>query len=332
MLEAGLELLVGTARFAASLPKEDATGRLSITRVMCPDEFHYHVDNSVFTNHAVRAGLGYALAGLRQLADRDQAAFDAVRARLDLAEEEPAVWESVASRLRGPRFLEGGVIEQFDGYGGLPDFVFDELSENGLPAMPASLIAMADLLEPMASKVVKEADVVLLHALYPDAFPDEQKLRDLDYYEARTVLASSLAPSPYGVVAGMLGEPERALRFLRLAVRYNLAFRPREAYHNGLHLAAYAGAWQVIVCGLFGLRMTSEHLDVRPGPIPGGWTRVSVPVRWRGARLTLESDGSLCTISSASAGAAIEVNVRAAGQATRYTLRPGQALSLPVRQ
>ncbi|MBN2054890.1 glycoside hydrolase family 65 protein, partial [bacterium] len=52
MLDAGLEMLIETARFNASLAAWDhAKGTFVIRQVMGPDEYHYHIDNNYYTNY-----------------------------------------------------------------------------------------------------------------------------------------------------------------------------------------------------------------------------------------------------------------------------------------
>ena len=45
-------------------------------------------------------------------------------------------------------------------------------------------------------QVVKQADLVLAMLLRGDSFTPEEKLRNFDYYEARTVRDSSLSAAP----------------------------------------------------------------------------------------------------------------------------------------
>jgi trehalose/maltose hydrolase-like predicted phosphorylase len=186
-----------------------------------------------------------------------------------------------------PGRLEGGALEQFSGYALLPDQRAGEPDPIGRPTLSGEVAERAQTLKSFSTKLIKEADVVFLHALFPWAFGDEQKALDLDFYEPRTTFESSLAASPYGIVAAMLGRTATALRCFRLSACYNLGFEPRAGYRNGVHLAAYAGAWQVLVQGLLGVRLGEEVLTFRPRPLPDGWQSLRLRLVWRGVPLGL---------------------------------------------
>ena len=54
MTDYGAEILFETSRFWASRLEAMPDGRYALSRVVGPDEFHEHVDNSAYTNYLVR--------------------------------------------------------------------------------------------------------------------------------------------------------------------------------------------------------------------------------------------------------------------------------------
>ena len=64
-------------------------------------------------------------------------------------------------------------------------------------------------------QVVKQADLVLALHVRGDAFTDEEKARDFEYYERITVRDSSLSACTQAVMAAEVGHLELALRLLR---------------------------------------------------------------------------------------------------------------------
>ncbi len=94
--------------------------------------------------------------------------------------------------------------------------------------------------------MVKQADLVLAMQLCPDAFTDEQKARDFAYYESLTVRDSSLSAAAQAVIAAETGHLDLAYDYLAETALMDLD----DLEHNtrdGLHLAALAGAWMVLV-------------------------------------------------------------------------------------
>lgn len=304
----GVEMLLETARFGHSLLTwPPGSGSFSIRSVMGPDEYHYHVDDNLFTNFAVARSMRLGTAAFRWLerADPDGAARLAAAIGCDAAERE--AWERAAAAMPAPGRLAGGVLEQFSGYALLPDQRAGEPDPLGRPTLDDETASLAQALGNFSTKLIKEADVVLLHALFPDAFGDEQKALDLDFYEPRTTFESSLAASPYGIVTAMLGRPDAARRYFRLAACYNLGFEPRAGYRNGVHLAAYAGAWQVLVQGLLGVRLGEEALTFRPRPLPEVWRSLRLRLVWRGAPLGLRLTREELAIDAAPRGIRVPI-------------------------
>ncbi|MNV74913.1 Maltose phosphorylase [compost metagenome] len=121
-------------------------------------------------------------------------------------------------------------------------------------------------------------------SLFPEHFTDIVKRTAFNYYEPRTVHESSLSYGPHAVVAAHLGETKTCADFMLRASRYNLDFTPVTEYSNGLHLSAYAGAWQGLVEGLAGVDVKDGRLSFRP-QLPTHWDSCHFTLYFRGQRL-----------------------------------------------
>ncbi len=327
----GLELLIETARFGASLLQwDDAQDAYVINNVMCADEYHYHVANNAFTNAAIRFNLECASEAVETALARLPREAAARLDRLRHTPQERAAWRLRASRLRPPRFF-GGVLEQFDGYAELPDACLDAFDLAGRPVMKAADAEAAAKLKPFENRIIKEADVILLHDVLPGRFDAAQHKRDFDFYEPRTTMESSLSAAPYGVVAARLGEAEAAYRLFMLSAGYNLDYRPRENYGNGIHLAAGAGAWRILVQGFLGQTFTDACLDLTPRPLPKRFGAIVVRLVWRSAALRLRLERQCLSLHHLGTGPAIDVRVHdGRGSAPVRSLEPGQDLHVPL--
>lgn len=277
MQVAGYALILESARFAVSAFKwSDEKNAYVIDSVMGPDEYHYHVNNSFFTNYMLRWCIMYALS----LVDRN--------CLVSISSGEVRQWRKVSQKVYLPWMIVEGVSipEEFDGYAGLEETRLRTKQGRGPQFADMTERVAAGNLQNFASKVVKQADVVLLMSMFPDDFSDHIKRVAFNFYEPRTVHESSPSYGPHAKVAADIDEVDKSADFIVRASRYNLDFVPSDDYDNGLHLSAYAGAWQGVVVGLAGLRVDDGVLSLRP-KLPSSWQGYRFVVCFRGKRLVI---------------------------------------------
>jgi trehalose/maltose hydrolase-like predicted phosphorylase len=117
-------------------------------------------------------------------------------------------------------------------------------------------------------------------------FTIEEKARNVDYYERRTVRDSSLSACTQAVLCAEVGHLELAHDYAREAALIDL----RDLHHNsadGLHMASLAGAWIALVSGFGGLRDDEGVLALNP-QLPEDISRLCFRLRWRGKRLKVD--------------------------------------------
>src|SRR5205823_3264639 len=144
-------------------------------------------------------------------------------------------------------------------------------------------------------QVVKQADLVLAMHLRGDAFSDEEKARNFDYYERLTVRDSSLSACGQAVVAAEVGHLELAYDYFGEAALIDLD----DLQHNtrdGLHTASLAGTWIAAVAGFGGMRDHGGALSFRPR-LPPELTRLAFGLSFRGRQLRVEIDQARATYS-----------------------------------
>jgi alpha,alpha-trehalose phosphorylase len=289
--EAGLEILVETARLWRSLGHHDAEGRFRIDGVTGPDEYSALADNNVFTNLMAQRNLTAAAdAAVRH---RDEALA------LGVNLEEAAAWRDAASDILIPYDELREMHPQAEGFLEHALWDFDDTQADQYP-----LLLHFPYFDLYRRQVIKQADLVLALHLRGDHFTDEQKLRNFDYYERLTVRDSSLSACTQAVVAAEVGHLDLAYDYLGVAARMdldNLAGNTRD----GLHIASLAGAWIAAVAGFGGLRDHEGRLTFAPR-LPSALPRMAFRVGFQ-RRL-------------------IKVEVR--GRQAVYTLLRGEAIDL----
>jgi alpha,alpha-trehalose phosphorylase len=271
--EAGLELLVETARLWRSLGHHNVHGAFRIDGVTGPDEYSAVADNNVYTNLMAQRNL--------------RAAADAAERHLDLAEqfgvddEETAAWRDAAQAMLIPYDSDLGVHSQAEGFTDHQRWDFDRTRSDQYP-----LLLHFPYFDLYRKQVVKQADLVLAMQLRGDAFTDEQKLRNFEYYERLTVRDSSLSACTQAVMAAETGHLDLSYDYFAEAALMDLD----DLEHNtrdGVHIASLAGAWIAAVVGLGGMRDHDGELSFTPR-LPGALVRLRYRLAFRGRRLLVE--------------------------------------------
>ena len=275
MAEFGAEILVETSRFWMSRLEPMAGGEFGLTCVVGPDEFHEHVDNNAYTNYLVRWHLLQAARTYDDLASSHPAELAELSERLGLTADEVQEWRAMAERVHLPPTTDAGVVEQFDGYFELEDLPF-EVDENDMPRYPKGYHHYN--LE--RSKLLKQADVVMLTYVLPDDFDDAVKRANYDFYEPLTLHKSSLSPAVHSIMGIEVGDPSRAVQYFRRAAFVDLIDNQGNT-GEGMHIASAGGTWQMVVCGFGGFRVRNGQPTFKPW-LPPDWTGIAFRLAWRG--------------------------------------------------
>jgi trehalose/maltose hydrolase-like predicted phosphorylase len=295
--EAGLELLVETARLWISLGHHDRHGAWHVDGVTGPDEYSAIADDNVFTNLM-------AARNLRAAAESATRHFELAQ-RLDVDLEEIATWRDAATAVAIPYDEELGVHPQSCRFTDHQEWDFAGYRDK------YPLLLHAPYYDLYRKQVVKQADLVLAMHWCGDAFTPEQKARNVDYYERRTVRDSSLSACTQAVMAAEVGHLELAHDYAYEAALIDL----HDIHHNsrdGLHMASLAGAWIALVGGFGGLRDHAGVLELDP-QLPHGITRLTFAVRWRGRRVGVDIEPRQVTYSLDD-GPDVTVTIRHAGR------------------
>jgi trehalose/maltose hydrolase-like predicted phosphorylase len=278
MRDAGVEILTETARFWASRGMRGPR-HYHLRGVVGPDEYHHSVNDNAYTNWMARFNLERAVEAAAWLQREFPHAWAALADRLALATDEPRAWAAMARDLYCPGPNAQGVIEQFEGFFDLEDYPLPR--EERFKA-PISRLFDWDRINRL--KLIKQADVLMLLHLFPEAFPREVVAANYHYYEPITDHGSSLSPGIHAAVAARLGLREDAERYWRESLWLDLS----DVMTNsalGVHPACMGATWQALVFGFLGVGFTDTGPVADPGAgarLPAKWRAVSLALTWRG--------------------------------------------------
>ena len=216
-----------------------------------------------------------------------RAAADAVERRPELAaqlgvdEEEAASWRDAAQAIVVPYDADLGLHPQADGFLQYDRWDFKATSPDRYP-----LLLHFPYFELYRKQVVKQADLILAMHLRGDAFTDEQKARNFEYYEGLTVRDSSLSACTQAVLAAEVGHLDLAYDYLAEAALMDLDDLEHTT-RDGLHIASLAGTWIGAVAGFGGMRDHGGVLSFMPR-LPQALSRLAFRLTFRGRRLLVD--------------------------------------------
>lgn len=310
----GLKVLVETARLWMSLGHHDRHGVWHLDGVTGPDEYTAVVRDNVFTNLMAAGNLRAAAQACLRHPD---AAHE-----LGVSNEETSAWRDAAAAAHIPFDEELGVHPQHDGFTTLREWDFR--ADTKYP-----LLLSEAYVRLYPSQVVKQADLVLAMQWQSHAFTDEQKARNVDYYERRTTRDSSLSACTQAVMCADVGHLELAHDYTYEAALIDLRNLHKNT-RNGLHMASLAGAWTALVAGFGGLRDDEGVLSLNPH-LPDGIGRLRFRLSWRRFRLTVDvvHDEVTYTLRDGPHG---ELEIRHAGEEVTLTTDAPTTLTVYRRQ
>jgi len=280
----GSEVLIGIARFWADRVHYSARNdAYMIHGVTGPNEYENNINNNNYTNWMAKWVLSYALENIDTVAPEFQA-------KLAVTVEERKRWQEIVDKMYLP---EADVTD----VNGVPRHVF--VAHDTF--LDKELVPVRDL-DPknlpinqhwswdriLRSPYIKQSDT--LHAMYyfPDAFTEQQKRDNYEFYEPFTVHESSLSPSVHSIIAADLKMADKSVEFYERTARLDL-----DNYNNdtsdGLHITSMTGAWLSIVQGFAGMRVRDDQLHFEPF-LPDKWQGYSFRFLFRGRLLSVVVD------------------------------------------
>ena len=269
--------------YASFKPRKD---RFELHSVVGPDEYHERVNNNAFTNRMVAytaEAFGKALAYVKK---------NSAEVYNDFINRNDINWvENFTDKLYIPQPDENGIIEQFDGYFKLEDISLDDLRKRVI--IPNEYWGGGNGIA-TTTKIIKQADVVMMLNVFRSAYSQEIKKANWEYYEPNTEHGSSLSACAYGIVAAEIGMPDWAYKYFMKTATVDLTGDTKQyvgdLYIGGTHPAANGGSWNTAIFGFGGVSYTDDAIDISPN-LPKHWKSLKFKLCWRGVRLNITING-----------------------------------------
>ena len=278
--EIGAEILVETARLWEDLGFYGADQKFHIHGVTGPDEYTTVVNDNTYTNLMARLNLNSAAAAVRRIREERPKDYTALVHAVRLQPRELESWERAAAAMHIPFDADRRIHPQ--------DETFLDREAWDLDRTPREKFPLLLHYHPLViyrHQVLKQADIVLAMFLLGDEFPQEQKRRNFDYYDALTTGDSSLSACVQSIIAAEIGNERQALEYFQYALLMDLGNVAGNA-SDGVHIASAAGVWSSLVFGFGGVRDFEGRLSFDPR-LPRTWNELAFSLRFRGRQLRI---------------------------------------------
>ncbi len=279
----GAQVLYNIARFWADRVHYSARkDQYMIHGVTGPNEYENNVNNNFYTNWMAKWVLQYSIDNYPTVGDNE-------KEKLGITPDELTHWQEIANKMYLPQAdveINGGTKHIFEQNDTFLDKELIPAADLDPKIRPINQHWSWDRI--LRSPYIKQSDT--LHAMFyfPDAFTEEEKRNNFEFYEPLTVHESSLSPSVHSILAADLKMEDKAVEMYERAARLDL-----DNYNNdtddGLHITAMTGSWLAIVQGFAGMRVREGKLHLAPF-LPAKWTGYSFRLVFRGHVLEVHVD------------------------------------------
>jgi kojibiose phosphorylase len=329
LLSGGAEVILECARFYYSYAyfKKDK-GRYEILDVIGPDEYHERVNNNAFTNLVAKETFAIANALVEHFQKNHPKALRTLVKKVGI-ESELSRFREVANLLYVPTpDAKTGVIEQFDGYFQLREAKIEDLKARMVH--PNEYLGAGQGLA-VPTKVIKQADVVMMLNLFKTHFSAEIKKANWEYYEPRTEHGSSLSACAYAMVATEFGNLDFAYKYFLKTAKIDLEAKYKvyvgTVFMGGSHPAANGGAWMTAVFGFGGVQANDKRLVINPR-LFAKWKSLQFNLAYKGDAFQIRITKASVTITPHQANTRTHV-IFVAGSRTKCA--PGTAVTIKYR-
>lgn len=260
LYQGGLEMLIEITSFYLSYA-QFYNNQYHLNDVLGPDEYHERVNDNAFTNYLAYKTCDMTINYLDYIIQSNNQYYQDLKEKINFNEEE---FIHFKEHLFLPKPNEDGIIEQFAGYFALEDTTIEIVksrlrhpNEYWGGKGPAG-----------STRIIKQADVVTLLALFDEDFSLQTKQKNYDYYYKYTEHGSSLSSSMYGLLGCWINRLDNAYQMFMKSATVDLGVSQKMyaggIYIGGTHPAANGGAYLCAIYGFAGMKQDHDKIIFTP--------------------------------------------------------------------
>ncbi|MDF2905573.1 MAG: trehalase [Herbinix sp.] len=275
----GYEMIIETATYWCSRAVwNNLQRRFEILDIIGPDEYTEHVDNNTYTNYMAYENVRLAYHLIHNLRESTTSEYLELQNRYNL-DQALHTWREFIEHIYLPKPNDLGIIPQDDTFLSKKEIKDIEAYKNS--PIKQSILLDYSREEIVNMQILKQADIVMLLNLMPDLFDKEIVLKNVRYYENRTIHDSSLSYSAHAIASAKIGDVEMAYDFFQKAMEIDLNDNYNDST-DGIHAAALGGIWNCIIQGFAGIQYNMDCVEITP----------HLPKQWRSLQFYLKVQDS----------------------------------------
>ena len=275
----GAELLFETARIWLEIGNFTGDG-FHINTVTGPDEYTCLVNDNYYTNIMARKNLETASNVYMLMERTHKSALEKLKDSIELEESEVSSWQLAAKSMALPYDEKMDINPQDESFLRKPKWKLD------LNARSRPLLLDYHPLTLSRFQICKQADTVLAYVLLDTEESDSTIRNSYEYYEKITTHDSSLSGVAFSILAGRLGDSEKAYKYFRELVVLDLENTHGNTW-DGIHAANMGGSWLAAVWG-FGGFLPKGPLPSFSPRLPDKWKSMAFSILYRNSLIGVE--------------------------------------------
>lgn len=284
LLDQAAEVYLETARFWESrFTYDQRSDHYNMLFVKGPDEYCGATQNNTYTNMLAVYNLTLALETLKFLEAQHKEVHERLISKLGLKTDELLRWEDIIQKAVIPYDKEKDLYLQDETFMLLEPLDVARIKSDNIPLYHRICF---DRLQ--RYRVIKQADLVLLVALFPHKFTQAQKKAIWDFYEPITLHDSTLSYGIHALIAAQLGLKEKAWNYFCKSLYLDLDNIMENTGSEGLHLAALGASWQALFFGFAGLSLEDGMPKAAPN-LPDNWSELRFTFLFQGKQWRFEA-------------------------------------------
>lgn len=295
LVEQAAELYFETARFWASRYTYDSQRDCyNLLFVKGPDEYCGVSHNNTYTVYLSRYNLELAINTIKYLKDAQPQFLKSLYQKIDFDESEIDKWLDIISKTKTNYIEARRLFVEDDTFMLLEPLDIQKHKKDNIPLYHQICF---DRLQ--RYQVIKQADVILLMALLPTCFSEEQKKAAWDYYEPLTLHDSTLSFGIHALFGAQINRMEKASDYIQKSLYLDLDNIMNNTGTEGLHIAALGATWQAIIFGFAGVSVSDGQIRANPR-LPAEWKHISFTLIIKGERVHFSISNDHCEIKAIS--------------------------------
>jgi trehalose/maltose hydrolase-like predicted phosphorylase len=324
--DGGAEVVFECARFFLSyLYFNPEKHRYEILDVTGPDEYHERVHNNAFTNRMVANTFDVCCKVAEYLQENSPEFLVKLKATLDFESDFTCITNILPNLYLPDSNGTDHLIPQFDNYFALENIPLEALFQRKLH--PTEYFGGGNGLA-TTTQILKQADVVLMLALFREHYSSKTKMANWAYYEPRTEHGSSLSACSYSLIAAQIDRVDWAYKYFMKTATIDLEGKGKQyvgtLYIGGTHPAGNGGAWMSAVFGMCGIHCMANMISINPH-LPAHWEEVIIPFLWHGQKLKITLTHKSIRVQALQP---LEIPLTISVGDTMYPLKTGEEITI----